>query len=277
MSSLFSLVVLFGIIATVFGVLAATRNGRPSLTNSGYQPTLHPTFDPNRQITPGYQAPGYAQPAYGQIGPGYGQMVHPYPQPITPGAQQAIDADITTFGDELRDLDLDVVGRDLDDAAEADYSRALDAYDGAKNQLAQARTSEDIRRIAEILEDGRYAIACVKARAHGQPVPEHRPPCFFDPAHGVSVANVSWAPPGGAPREVPACAADAQRIRTGNDPSIRMVPQAHGQVPYWEDQQHAAWAQGYYGRYGQDPTLRTITQGALMIGGFSLLMGLLDD
>jgi len=26
-----------------------------------------------------------------------------------------------------------------------------------------------------------------------------------------------------------------------------------------------------------DPALRSITQGALMIGGFSLLMGLLDD
>src|SRR5699024_10800614 len=107
----------------------------------------------------------------------------------------------------------------------------------------------------------------------------HRPPCFFDPAHGTSVMNVQWAPPGGAARQVPACAADAQRVRTGNDPSIRMV-QAHPQmmpVPYWEDPRHAAWAQGYYGRYGADPVMRQITTGALMIGGFSLMMGLLDD
>ncbi|NHB85657.1 hypothetical protein G7085_16515 [Tessaracoccus sp. HDW20] len=78
-------------------------------------------------------------------------------------------------------------------------------------------------------------------------------------------------------REVPACAADAQRVRTGNDPSIRMVYAGQRQVPYWEDAQQSAWAQGYYGRYGGDPALRTITHGALMIGGFSLLMGLLDD
>lgn len=64
----------------------------------------------------------------------------------------------------------------------------------------------------------------------------------------------------------PACAADAQRVRTGNDPSIRMVYAGQRQVPYWEDQQHAAWAQGYYGRYGADPALRSITHGALMIG-----------
>lgn len=213
--------------------------------------------------------------AYGQSG--YPQQRFGGLQPITPAARAALDEDITTFGGELRDLDLDVVGRELDEAAQGDYTRALDAYDGAKNQLQRAQTDADVRRIAEILEDGRFAAACVSARANGRPVPEKMPPCFFDPAHGPSARTVQWAPPGGAMREVPACAADSQRILTGNDPSIRLVPMGTRQVPYWENQQYAPWVQGYYGRYGMDPALRQITHGALMIGGFSLLMGLLDD
>lgn len=244
-------------------ILAVTRNGRPQLGASG-PPQLPPPLAAH---------PPQRWGAPPQVG-GYDPAAQ---QPITDASRRAIDADITTFGDELRDLDLEVVGRQLDAQAQAEYSKALDAYDGAKNQLQTAQSNADVRRIVQILEDGRYAIACVKARANGEPVPEHRPPCFFDPAHGVSVENVSWAPPGGAARQVPACAADVQRIRTGNDPSIRMVHQGATQVPYWEDQQHAAWAQGYYGRYGMDPAVRSIAQGALMIGGFSLLMGLLDD
>lgn len=207
----------------------------------------------------------------------YGMQRQQPDYPISPDARQAIDSDITTYGDELRELDFDVVGRELSSEARQDYTRALDAYDGAKTQLERAQYSSDVRRITQILDDGRYAIACVKARVNGQPLPEHRPPCFFDPAHGPSVENVQWAPPGGAAREVPACASDVSRIRMGNDPSIRLVQMGAQRVPYWENQQYAPWAQGYYGRYGMDPALRSITHGAMMIGGFSLLMGFLDD
>lgn len=281
-------------------ILNVTRSGRPRLGDSGYPPQPldrrpRPQIDqwaglggPTYGHTPYRQAP-FVQSPYGQspyaqspYGGMFGGQPQPYAdpaarQPMSQGSRDAIDRDITSFGEELRDLDLEVVGMPLDDATQADYTKALDAYDGAKQQLYGAQTNADVKRIAEIMEEGRYAVACVRARVAGAPVPEHRPPCFFDPSHGVSVANVSWAPHGGAPRDVPACAADAQRVRTGNDPSIRMVYSGQRQVPYWEDQQHAAWAQGYYGRYGGDPALRTITHGALMIGGFSLLMGLLDD
>ena len=239
--------------------------------------------DPNAQL--GFQDPM----AQRQLPSPYGQQFgQPYGSPygmqqrqpdylMAPATRAALDSDITTYGDELRELDLDVVGRELSPEAQADYTLALDAYDGAKNQLASAQYASDVRRITQILDDGRYAIASVKARVNGQPLPEHRPPCFFDPAHGPSVENVQWAPPGGAARAVPACAADVARIRMGNDPSIRLVPMGAQQVPYWENQQYAPWVQGYYGRYGMDPAMRQITHGALMIGGFSLLMGLLDD
>jgi len=264
MSGFFVMIFIFILVSIVLGV---TRSNRPSLGDGGYPP---------QQLGP---RPG--QP-YGMLGgpaqfagqQGYDPAAQ---QAMTQASRDAIDADITTYGEELRDLDLDVVGRELSAEARDDYSRALDAYDGSKQQLLTARSNADVKRIAQILEEGRYNIACVKARAEGRPVPEHRAPCFFDPAHGVSVEDVTWAPAGGAARQVPACAADAQRIRTGNDPSIRMVNAGQGMVPYWDSREYAPWVQGYYGRYGMDPALRSVTQGALMIGGFSLLMGLLDD
>ena len=46
---------------------------------------------------------------------------------------------------------------------------------------------DDVRHVTEIIEDGRYAIACVRARVAGDPLPTRRPPCFFDPRHGLSV------------------------------------------------------------------------------------------
>ena len=197
--------------------------------------------------------------------------------PIGDAARASLDADITRFGDELRDLDLDVVGIELSEEAQTNYSEALDAYENAKQAMNQARYESDATAITHILEEGRYAMACVKSHAQGKQMPERRPPCFFDPAHGPSAKNVTWAPPGGAPREVPACALDAARVTSGSDPHIRMVQQGYQAVPYWQDQGHAAYARGYYEPYGLDPVVQGLAKGALMFGGFSLLMGLLDD
>ena len=41
---------------------------------------------------------------------------------------------------------------------------------------------EQVRDVTKILDDGRYAIACVRARVAGEPLPPRRPACFFDPA-----------------------------------------------------------------------------------------------
>lgn len=278
---------IFGLFFIIMVVSILTGLTRGSSSSLGYRDNYPPQLDPRRYpqigMGPNQQFYGPPQIGYGPQGYGYGQR---YPQgfdpasqqPVTQAALDAVNRDITTFGEQLRDLDLEVVGRELTPEANADYGKALDAYDGAKHRAEHARTNADIKRVAQILEEGRYNIATVQARVNGQPLPEHRPPCFFDPAHGTSVENVQWAPPGGAMREVPACAADAQRVRTGHDPSIRMVQNRQMMpVPYWEDPRQAAWAQGYYGRYYGDPVIRQITSGAMMIGGFSLLMGLLDD
>ena len=183
-------------------------------------------------------------------------------------SKRAADEDVTKFGEELQRLDADVGGHPLDEAMQQDYQRALDAYDNAKMSLDAVTRPEEIRHVTEILEDGRYAVACVKARIAGEPLPAKRPPCFFNPAHGPSAQDVTWAPPGGVPRSVPACPADAERVLAGADPYIRTVQVGAQRVPYWEGgPAYAPWAQGYYNRWRGSDMLSGMLIGGLLFGG----------
>ena len=165
--------------------------------------------------------------------------------------KRTADEDITRFGEELQDLDLEMVGKDLGDGARQDYQRALDSYESAKQAIGQVTQADQIKHVVEILEDGRYAAACVKARVAGEPLPQRRPACFFNPQHGPSVVDVMWSPPGGAPREVPACAADAERVRAGAEPDVRKVMVGPQRVPYWEaGPAYSPYAQGLFGGVG---------------------------
>lgn len=190
-------------------------------------------------------------------------------------SKRAADEDVTKFGEELQRLDIDVAGHRLDESMQQDYQRALDAYENSKTSLAAVRRPEEIRHVTEILEDGRYAIACVKARVEGRPLPQKRPPCFFNPAHGPSARNVSWAPLGGSVREVPACAADAERVLAGADPYIRTVQVGAQRVPYWEGgPAYAPWAQGYYHNWRGSDMLTGMMVGGLLFGGMNPMGGL---
>ncbi|WP_371407364.1 hypothetical protein OHA10_17940 [Kribbella sp. NBC_00662] len=165
--------------------------------------------------------------------------------------KRTADEDITRFGEELQDLDLEMVGKDLGEGARQDYQRALDSYESAKQAIGQVTQADQIKHVVEILEDGRYAAACVKARVNDQPLPQRRPACFFNPQHGPSVVDVMWSPPGGAPREVPACAADAERVRAGAEPDVRKVMVGPQRVPYWEaGPAYSPYAQGLFGGVG---------------------------
>ena len=188
--------------------------------------------------------------------------------------------DITALGEELQSLDLDLAGRELDPGANADYQRALDAYESAKTAGERISQPDDIRHVTEILEDGRYAMACVRARVAGEPLPTRRAPCFFDPRHGLSVTDVSWAPAGGAPRDVPACALDAERVRAGAEPDVRQVMVGAQRVPYWQGgRAYQPYAAGYFGRTGvMDMMFMGMMFGGL--GGFDALgdgIGALGD
>lgn len=155
--------------------------------------------------------------------------------------------DITALGVELQHFDSELAGHALDAGANADYQRALDAYEAAKTAGDQISEPDDIRHITGILDDGRYAIACVRARVAEQPLPTRRAPCFFDPQHGMSVRDVLYAPDGGIQRDVPACALDAERVEAGADPDVRQVMVGAQRVPYWQGgPAFAPYAAGYY-------------------------------
>ncbi|UFR02091.1 hypothetical protein KBP30_13250 [Streptomyces sp. Go40/10] len=159
-----------------------------------------------------------------------------------------VDEDITAFGEELDRLDFHPSEPGADNAMRADYERALDAYETAKQRMAEARKPEDVRLVTEALEDGRFSLAQLAARRAHRPLPERRPPCFFDPRHGPSVADATWTPPGGTPRQVPVCAADATRLADGRDPVIREVDTEYGRRPYWDaGPAYGPWAGGYFG------------------------------
>ncbi len=191
---------------------------------------------------------------------------------VLAASKAAAEEDVTRFGEELQGLDTEVVGHELDEAMQQDYTRALDAYDHAKDSLAAVQRPEEISNVTEILEDGRYAVACVKARVAGDPLPQKRPPCFFNPAHGPSVRTVKWAPRGGVAREIPACAADAERVEAGADPYIRTVQLGSRRVPYWEGgAAYAPWARGYYTGWRGNSMLGDMVLGGLIFNGMSTL------
>jgi hypothetical protein len=179
------------------------------------------------------------------------------------------DEDVTRFGEELQRLDTDMLTAQLDEAARQDYQRALDSYESAKESLRLATRPEDVKHVTEALEDGRYAAACVVARADGRPLPTRRPPCFFNPAHGPSTTDIDWAPPGGQPRQVPVCAADADRVEQGAEPDIRTVRQGVGRVPYWQGgPAYSPWASGYFGGYAMSGLLPGFLIGTMLSPGW---------
>jgi hypothetical protein len=152
--------------------------------------------------------------------------------------------DLTALGEDIRALDLDVQMPGVDREAKAHYARAVEGYDRANGRLNTARRVDDLAGVGETLEDARYEMTAAKARLAGEPVPERRPPCFFDPRHGPSVTDAAWAPPGGSERDVPVCAACATDIADGREPASREVEVGGGMMPWWQA------GGGYGGYYG---------------------------
>ncbi len=183
--------------------------------------------------------------------------------------RKVAEEDVTRFGEELQRLDTEVLTTSLDEAARQDYQRALDSYESAKESLGLVTRSEEITHVTQQLEDGRYAAACVLARAEGRPLPTRRPPCFFNPAHGPSTPDLQSAPPGGQPRQIPVCAADADRVAQGAEPDIRTVRQGAGRVPYWQGgPAYSPYASGYFGGYAMSGLLPGFLLGSMLTGGW---------
>jgi hypothetical protein len=162
--------------------------------------------------------------------------------------RRVADEDVTLLGEELGRLDADVAGRELDEATRVDYQRALDAYESAQCTVAALSSVDEISKVTDTLATGRYSMVCVRARVAGEPIPERRVPCFFNPQHGPSVREVEWTPPGRGTRLVPACAQDAARVAARAEPEVRYVWIGARRVPYFEaGDAYAPYGAGYFG------------------------------
>ena len=116
--------------------------------------------------------------------------------------------DVTRLGEELDAADPPLA----DPAVAAHVQAALDAYADASRSVDALTTDDQLRRLAQVTEYARWQLACAQATLAGTPPPARRLPCFVDGAHGASVADVAWAPPGGTLRPVPVCRACYERI-----------------------------------------------------------------
>ncbi|MCB0914569.1 MAG: hypothetical protein H6525_09465 [Actinobacteria bacterium] len=182
----------------------------------------------------------------------------------TAAVKKTLDEDITAFGEALDNLDVEVSDPRLTAAGLEDLQAALDQYESAKRAAFAMRTPEDAAGVTSALDEGRWRLARVQARLADEPLPEHRPPCFFDPRHGLSATDVPFAPAGGTVRDVPACQACAVAVASGVAPATRMVEAGGGSRPYYDSgREYAGYTSGYYRSHGD---LFTTIFMATMIG-----------
>jgi hypothetical protein len=119
--------------------------------------------------------------------------------------------DVTRFGEELDAADVRLDGVDT----AADVQAAMDAYADAGRAVDQAPDDDGLRAVRATVEYGRWRLASAQALIAGTPAPPRRAACFFDPAHGTSVTDWMYTPPGGKAREIPVCAACQNRLAGG--------------------------------------------------------------
>jgi hypothetical protein len=186
--------------------------------------------------------------------------------------------DLVALGDDIRALDVDIQMPNVADDAKQRYEQALAAYQRASEIFDVAKRPEDLAPVTKTLEEGRYAMTATKALLEGKPVPERRPPCFFDPRHGPSTEDVNWAPEGGAPRSVPACAADALRVKEGFEPHGRQVIADGRPVDYWNAPRHyGPWMGGYYSGFGGGGLLSGLLMGSALGAGLGFAGDAIED
>jgi hypothetical protein len=168
-------------------------------------------------------------------------------------AKVAAQDDLLALSDRLTDRHADVSIQNNRDAAE-EQSAALAAYERGTAALDAATQVKDMGAVSRAIAEGQYHLACADALAVGQPRPERRPSCFFDPRHGMSVRDVYWTPSSGGPgRTVPACSACAHKVDRGIEPEIRNVEVNGAPVSYV----NAGFAPAYWGGFGFGPGLFT--------------------
>src|SRR5215813_1244043 len=169
-------------------------------------------------------------------------------------AKLAAQDNLIALSTRLTDQDTDVAIRTNPEAAQ-EQAAALAAYERGTAALDAAKRPRDMGAVSRAIAEGQYRLASAEALAAGQPRPERRPSCFFDPRHGMSVTDAYWTPPDGGPgREVPVCSSCQHKLERGIEPEMRTVETDGGRRV---DYVNAGFAPAYWGGYGFGPGLFT--------------------
>ena len=144
------------------------------------------------------------------------------------------EEDVLHLGEELARFDRRTAGSVLDEDGRVELQTALDAYERASEIAERLGSADEVSRVIDTLSAGRFALARVAARLAGEPLPERRTPCFFDPRHGPATTEVLWTRPGRGSRQVPACRQDAARHVAGDEPEVRYLTIDGRRIPVWE-------------------------------------------
>jgi hypothetical protein len=153
--------------------------------------------------------------------------------------------DLVALAEDVTDLEAEA---DRDPEAKEAYTRAMNAYQRADDRFDRARSPRDLGQVSANLAEARFEMATAKALLAGKPVPEPRPPCFFDPRHGPSVKDVVWERPYGGLTKVPACDRDAALVAAGEQPEARTVPVGNERRVFWDaPAYYQPWALGFFG------------------------------
>ena len=169
-------------------------------------------------------------------------------------AKAAAQDDLIALNKAITDHGNDVSIASSPDAV-AEQTAALDAYERGTRALDAARRPADMGVVSRSIAEGRYRLACAEAIAHGDPKPGRRPMCFFDPRHGMSVADVSWAPPDGGPgRDVAVCVDCERIINRGDQPEMRTVQDRSGSRVVYVN---SGFAPAYWGGFGYGGSMLT--------------------
>ncbi len=130
---------------------------------------------------------------------------------------------------------------------EARTSNARQLADQARTELAGLSSGEAAQGIVGVLSNARYELAAVQALLDGRPVPERTTPCFVDPRHGPSVAEVAY-PASGLAEPVPVCAACQATLLANQVPTPRMLMHHGTWMNHW-----AAFGPSWYYLHGYWP------------------------
>ena len=160
---------------------------------------------------------------------------------LTDQVRRFTEHDVTALTEQIRR-----VGAPPEATEELDHARECERR--ANEALANARHPADVQAATAAVAEGFYAVQCAQAAVEGRQPPEQRRPCYFDPAHGLSVVDVDWAPAGEPPAHVPACQACAAAVAHRAEPTARTVNIAGMWIPHWQAPDHFdPWAEGFYG------------------------------